>query len=90
MSRRIVFEKVSIKAIKRWVEPSGRKRQSTREFWQTISPFNRNAEGLTKSRHEIMREIEAERDTWMKEVVFDTGTARRPEDDEAFACEDQS
>jgi len=35
-------------------------------FDQTINPYNRNAQGMRKSREEIMAELRAEADTWMK------------------------
>lgn len=63
---RHVFEKVSIKRVKRWVE-DGSNRQQTREFYQTISPFNVNADGSRKTREQIMVQIKAEADRWMKE-----------------------
>lgn len=61
---RIRFEEVSIKCKKAWIDASGKRRQRTKKFWQTISPFNRNADGLQKTREEIQREIERESVLW--------------------------
>lgn len=63
---RYVFNEVSVKAVKRWKDPvSGKPRQETRKFFQTINPFNKNAKGVPKSRDEIMAEIKKERDDWL-------------------------
>lgn len=65
---RYVFNEVAIKRTRRWKDPeSGKNRQETRKFFQTINPFNTNAEGLPKSREEIMDEIKAEGDKWLAE-----------------------
>jgi hypothetical protein len=67
--RRIIrtrFDEVAIKGVRRWKDPAtGKPRQETKKFFQTINPFNRNAAGETKSREEIMVEIKAERDAWV-------------------------
>lgn len=64
---RIVFNEVRLKATKRWTDASGKKRQKTETFCQTINPFNRNAAGQVKSRDEIMAELKAQRDAWLKQ-----------------------
>jgi hypothetical protein len=61
------FEKVSVKATLRWKD-HGRNRQETKEFWQTISPFNLRADGVPKTRIEIEQEIRRERDQWLAEL----------------------
>lgn len=53
----IHFDKISVKATKRWVDANGKKRQVTREFWQTVNQFNRNAAGFIKCEDEIFTEI---------------------------------
>ncbi|RQO83533.1 hypothetical protein [Acidovorax sp. FJL06] len=64
--RRYVFNEVAIKATHRWKDSeSGKNRQETRKFFQTINPFNKNAAGEIKSCDEIMVEIRAERDAWL-------------------------
>ena len=59
------FDEVSIKAVKRWKDESGKTRQQTRKFFQTINPFNKNEDGTIKTRDQIMVEIKAERDAWL-------------------------
>lgn len=64
---RIIFDEVAVKATKRWTDPaSGKKRQQTRKFYQTINPFNKGRDGLPKTRQQIMQEITAERDEWLR------------------------
>lgn len=63
--RRINFDEVAVKATRRWVDESGKKRQETRKFWQTINPFNKGADGLPKTRDQILKEILAERDAFL-------------------------
>lgn len=62
---KVRFEKVSIKATRRWKDADGKWRQETKEFWQTVSPFNKNDAGQPKSKWEIQREIQRERDDWL-------------------------
>ena len=64
---RVNFQEVALKATKRWTDASGKKRQQTKKFWQTISPFNKAADGSPKSREQVMQEIKAQRDEWMKQ-----------------------
>ena len=62
---RYVFDEVAVKRTRRWKDAeSGKQRQETRKFFQTINPFNTNADGVPKSRDEIMAEIRAEADAW--------------------------
>lgn len=63
----VTFEEVSVKAIKRWTDENGKRRQKTKTFSQTVNPFNKNSDGTIKTHGEIMREISAERDAWMRE-----------------------
>jgi hypothetical protein len=62
---RYTYEKVWIKAVKRWTDASGKKRQKTREFSQTLNPYNKKADGSVKTRRDIMDEIEAQRKEWL-------------------------
>lgn len=65
---RMSFNEVSIKAVRRFKDPeTGKSRQQTKKFYQTLNPFNMNAAGLPKTSAEIMVEIRAERDAWLKE-----------------------
>lgn len=60
---RIRFEKVSIKGRKVWKDADGKRHQKTREFCQTINPFNL-LDGRPKTHEEIMAEIKTECDAW--------------------------
>ena len=62
---RIRFEEVKLKATRRWRE-NGKPRQETRTFMQTLNPFNRGENGMPKSRLDIMRELQEERDSWLR------------------------
>lgn len=63
---RYVFNEVAVKAVKRWKDPvNGKPRQETRKFFQTINPFNKNADGTPKTRDQIMVEIKRQRDEWL-------------------------
>ncbi len=63
---KLTFQTVSVKGTRRWKDPdTGRTRQETKSFFQTINPFNRNAEGEPKSYEEIMVEVKAQRDAWL-------------------------
>ena len=44
----IRFNKVEVRGVRRWTE-NGKRRQETKVFWQTRSPFNLNAQGEPKS-----------------------------------------
>lgn len=59
------FEEVSITAVKRWKDETGKKRQETRKFYQTLNPYNKNADGTPKSCEQILTELKAERDAWL-------------------------
>jgi len=61
---RITFDVVSVKATRVWKQ-DGRRRQQTREFMQTINPFNRDEDGNVKTRQQILIEVNAERAAWL-------------------------
>lgn len=62
------FEEVSITATQRWLDPdTGKKRQLTKKFFQTISPYNTNADGAEKTRGEIYNELLVQRSAWLRE-----------------------
>jgi hypothetical protein len=48
-------------------------RTVTRKFYQTISPFNRNAKGEIKSRSEIKKELSAKVSAWHNEPLVCKG-----------------
>jgi hypothetical protein len=65
---RITFAEVAIKGVRRWKDPvTGKPRQETRKFMQTINPFNKLANGAVKNRYDIMMELIDERDEWLKQ-----------------------
>ena len=64
---RFMFEEVAIRVTKRWKDESGKKRQQTKKFYQTINPFNKNAKGLKKNRSEILAELKEESEAWLNE-----------------------
>jgi hypothetical protein len=62
---RVRFEQVTLKATRRWRDPAtGKLRQQTRTFCQTLNPFN-TKDGAPKTRDQIMEELVAERDAWL-------------------------
>lgn len=64
---RIRFQELKIKGVRRWKDPeTGKPRQQTRTFMQTINPFNKTASGRVKTSEDIMPELKAERDAWLK------------------------
>lgn len=63
---RYQFEEVSLKAVRRWTDADGKKRQQTKKFFQTINPFNKNADDTLKDRKQIMAELVIQRDAWVK------------------------
>lgn len=64
---RINFEEVKIKATYYWYE-NGRRRQKTQTFSQTINPWNKTADGVQKSRAEILEELKDRRADWVLEM----------------------
>jgi hypothetical protein len=62
---RVRFQKVEVIARKTWKDANGKRHQETRRFWQTLSPFNTDADGNPKSREQVMREIMQERKEWL-------------------------
>lgn len=61
------YNEVSIKATKRWKDENGKWKSKTKKFYQTLNPFNKNADGSLKSREQIMSEIMAEREEWLSQ-----------------------
>ena len=61
----ITFQEVSIKATKKYIDVDGKKRQKTKKFYQTISPFNKNPDGTVKTKADIMEQILKEKEEWL-------------------------
>ena len=63
---RFKFEEVSIKRTFRWKDPTtGKVRQETKKFLQTINPYNTSADGTLKTRGQIRAELEQQARLWM-------------------------
>jgi len=60
----IHYEEVLLKATKRGKCQCGKRVIRTKKFSQTINPYNR-INGIPKTRNEILKELQAECDTWM-------------------------
>ncbi|TDR82163.1 hypothetical protein [Paludibacterium purpuratum] len=62
---RQTFVKVTLTATRTWKDPAtGKRRSQTKTFFQTLNPFNRNADGQPKTRDEIYVELRAESEAW--------------------------
>lgn len=68
---RYVFEEISAKATRRWMDADGKKRQETRKLFQTVNPFNKRPDGTPKAAWEIRAEVAAERDAWLEATQAD-------------------
>lgn len=64
--RSFMFEEISVKGTRKWKDPeTGKQRQQTKKFAQTLNPFNKNPDGTIKTRYDIVREITARRNEWL-------------------------
>lgn len=66
---RIVFDEVAIRPSKSGKCACGIRRRRSTKIYQTVNPFNRNAAGLPKTRHEIIREVQAAAEKWRSEPI---------------------
>ena len=62
---RYTFDEIAIKAKKLFTCRCGRKRTKTMKFFQTLNPFNKNADGSVMTEAGIMKEIQTERAEWL-------------------------
>ncbi len=63
---RIRFDEISIKRTFRWRDPvTGKPRQETKKFCQTVNHSNVGADGSPKTRGAIMLEIEQQARLWL-------------------------
>jgi hypothetical protein len=68
---RVTFDEVYLYADKSGTcEKCGKPARRAKKFWQTLNPFNKNSEGLVKSRQEIYTELNHEISAWRKEPVL--------------------
>ena len=59
-------DKVTIRVVTKWVDPStGRRRQWTKAFSQTINSRNLGSDGQPKTREQILCELRSEQDRWL-------------------------
>lgn len=65
------FDEISVKRKKKFVDADGNKRQKTKKFFQTLSPFNKTVHGLPKTVAQIQDEITREADAWMASDAID-------------------
>lgn len=63
-----VFETVAMKARKSGICACGKRVTRQTTFDQTINPFNLK-DGRVKNRHEILHELQMDKDEWMKQPV---------------------
>lgn len=69
---RYIFPEVRLKATRCWTDAeTGRRRQKTKTFSQTINPFNKAADGSQKDRNAIMDELRIKRDAWLDKPIAD-------------------
>ena len=67
----VVFEKVQHRATNHGICPKcGGKSKRNKVFFQTISPFNKGADGQPKTRSEIARELVEEAKAWKQLPVY--------------------
>jgi hypothetical protein len=52
----------------------GRRFTRSRTFTQTVNPWNKNADGEIKTRHEIYAELKAEANAWQPDNLCTTCT----------------
>lgn len=62
---RTTFKEIKVTGTRRWKDESGKRRQETKTFSQTVNPFNKNSKGEVKSPEEIWKEINEKLKQWM-------------------------
>lgn len=67
--RTIVFPVVAVIGVKSGKCLCGKKRIRREKFEHTINPFNKTPSGREKTREEVLADVKAERDAWLKEPV---------------------
>lgn len=66
----VYFEEIATRRTKRAAcEKCGKKYQKTEKFWQTISPWNTDGKGLSKTKEGIWKEINIKADNWMSDPM---------------------
>jgi hypothetical protein len=73
------FQRVNLPAEQAGKCPVCAKRVVRRQtFWQTINPWNKNAEGQPKTYDEIRVDLRAERDAWVPDFTHEKCRAEAP------------
>ena len=47
----------------------GKRRNRAKTFWQTLNPFNKNADGTVKTRFDINTELQTQANIWQREPI---------------------
>jgi hypothetical protein len=77
---RITFEQVTVKQTLRFRDPeTGKPRQMTKTFMQTVNPFNCGRDGLPKSRQQIRDELNSEARLWKLRAENDIREGKQPQ-----------
>lgn len=58
------FDVVKITATFKWTDRAGKRRQRSKQFMQTINPYNRDSDGNVKTRGVILKELEGAAKLW--------------------------
>lgn len=62
------FDEIKKAGQRRYKDENGKWRYQKKTFYQTINPFNVNADGVPKTRQEIYAELNEEIRRWQEEV----------------------
>lgn len=68
-TQRINFDEVSLGGTKSGKCACGKRRTRSQKFWQTINPFNKNADGTIKTREDILAKLRIEREEWRAKPI---------------------
>jgi hypothetical protein len=63
------FSEVDLTARKQGTCGCGRNCKRQKRFWQTLNPFNKNADGSVKNARDIHEELRVEADAWRAEPI---------------------
>lgn len=65
MRTTVRFDEIAIRGKRRWKDADGKWHQETKKFWQTMSPWNVDADKRPKNASQIRAELLAERSAWL-------------------------
>lgn len=76
---RYVFEEVSVRPFKKGLcAACGKPAERTGHIYQTLNPFNLNADGVPKSRREILAELAERATAWGAEPIYHARCEPKP------------